>query len=329
MIKENNLPLVTVFTLCYYTKAKFVIDAIESIYNQTYKNIEHIIINDAPDDRTEWPTIKNYIINNNLSSVIIENKINQGINENLNTVLDLNRGEYIIGCSDDVLEENAVERLTDHFNKVNLDVKIVFGDVSIINENNQIIIDSYLKSKGRCPYSVNFSSYLQNKSRFPTLGCMYKSDVFETIGNYDISLIAEDVDMHLRILSKFNSSYCNCIVGSYRRHSSQLSNSSTSWFEHDRLVIFRKWIDIVNKNDKLYIKKTIESFALNSLLNRKFDYKNYSYYNIPIIRFYNFLNYFPVLFKIRLLLRSILLKLKMILGTFFSLLFSQSGTYKF
>lgn len=313
MEKKYNLPLVTIFTLCYYTKSKFVIDAIESIYNQTYKNIEHIIINDAPNDRTEWPTIKNHIVNNNLSSIIIENKLNQGINKNLNTVLDLNRGEYIIGCSDDILEAHAVERLIDHFSKVNLDVKIVFGDVSIINENNKIIKDSYLKSKGLCPpYAVNFSSYLQNKSRFPTLGCMYKSDVFEIIGNYDISLVAEDVDMHLRILSKFKSSYCNCVVGSYRRHSSQLSYNSTSWLEHDRLIIFRKWIDVVNKNDKLYIKKRLESFALNSLLNRKFYYKNYSYYNIPVIRFYNILNYFPVIFKIRLLLRPILSKFKMI-----------------
>ena len=327
MEKDKNSPLVTVFTLCYYTKSKFVIDAIKSISNQTYKNIEHIIINDAPNDLIEWPKIKYFILNNNISPIIIENEVNQGINKNLNTVLGLNRGEFIIGCSDDILEAHAVERLIDHFSKVNFDVKIVFGEVSIINENNQIIKDSYLKSKGLCPpYAVNFSSYLQNKSRFPTLGCMYKSDVFTTIGNYDISLVAEDVDMHLRILSKYNSSYCNCIVGSYRKHSSQLSNNSGLWLEHDRLIIFRKWFDIVNENDKLYIKKTIASFAFNSLLNGKFDYENYSYFNVPVIRFYNKLNNFRVLFKIRLLFRSILLKLRMISSTWFSLLFTPRGS---
>jgi glycosyltransferase involved in cell wall biosynthesis len=98
---EVRLPLVTIFTLVYNTNPKYVMEAIDSIYAQTYKNIEHIIINDNPNDLISWPVIKNYIISNNLPSIIIEHEENYGICKTLNQILQISRGEYLFGCSDD------------------------------------------------------------------------------------------------------------------------------------------------------------------------------------------------------------------------------------
>jgi alpha-1,3-rhamnosyltransferase len=297
MLEKDN-SLVTVFSLCYNTNASFVISAIDSIYNQTYSNIEHIIINDAPDDFTHWPIIREYLSRNNLPSTIIENKTNQGICNNLNRVLDLSRGKYLIGCSDDVLEGDAIRIMVSHYKKLDNDVKIVFGDVSIINEENIITHESYLKAKGY--YSnieeVNFSSYLQNRVRFPTLGCLYKKDVFDKVGNYDNNLIAEDVDMHLRILSIFRCSFCGYKVANYRSHSFQLSQKSQDWFERDRLIIFKKWHGKISSDDTYYVKKRIESMALNALLNRKFDYVRYHGYGSARVELYRyFSSFYPLI----------------------------------
>lgn len=46
---ENNMPLVSVVVPCY-NHQKYVAETIESIINQTYKNIELIVIDDGSKD---------------------------------------------------------------------------------------------------------------------------------------------------------------------------------------------------------------------------------------------------------------------------------------
>jgi glycosyltransferase involved in cell wall biosynthesis len=51
MIKENNNPLVSVL-IPTYNSALYIKDTLESILNQTYKNLEIIVIDDASKDST-------------------------------------------------------------------------------------------------------------------------------------------------------------------------------------------------------------------------------------------------------------------------------------
>ena len=59
----SSIPLVTVITVTYNLikgkREKFIIQCLESVHNQRYSNIEHIVIDGASDDGT-LPLLKKY-----------------------------------------------------------------------------------------------------------------------------------------------------------------------------------------------------------------------------------------------------------------------------
>ena len=62
MIKTNSYPLISILT-CTFNSEKYLKNALESVRNQTYKNIEHIINDSYSTDKT-LEIIKEYIEKN-------------------------------------------------------------------------------------------------------------------------------------------------------------------------------------------------------------------------------------------------------------------------
>ena len=99
---ESN-PLVTIICLCY-NHSDFVVESLNSVINQDYKNIELIIIDDCSSDNSalvikQW--LKNYP-----EILFIKNEVNLGNTKSFNKGLQLAKGDYIIDlASDDVLEK--------------------------------------------------------------------------------------------------------------------------------------------------------------------------------------------------------------------------------
>ena len=88
----SNIPLISVIIPVYNVEL-YVEKAINSILNQTYSNLQIIIIDDCSTDRT-------YEIVQNISKLdsrvlILRNKINSKIVKTLNYGLEYARGEYI------------------------------------------------------------------------------------------------------------------------------------------------------------------------------------------------------------------------------------------
>jgi glycosyltransferase involved in cell wall biosynthesis len=92
------LPLVSIIIPCYNSE-RFIEEAINSAINQTYKNIEVIVINDCSTDKSLD------IITSFSSKIHIENfLVNQGVQRARNRGIELAKGEYIKFLdSDDVL----------------------------------------------------------------------------------------------------------------------------------------------------------------------------------------------------------------------------------
>jgi glycosyltransferase involved in cell wall biosynthesis len=89
-----------------YNNEKYIKDTIESILNQTYQNIELVVVDDCSTDSTwdiissiEDPRMKAY-----------KNEQNLGMSGNWNKCLSLTTGEFVkLICADDVMDNNAIE----------------------------------------------------------------------------------------------------------------------------------------------------------------------------------------------------------------------------
>ena len=92
-----------------YNAEKYLSKTLESVLNQTYKNLEIILINDGSTDNSKEICTK---FANEDKRIIFIDKENGGPSEARNKGLEISKGEYIAFVdSDDYLELNYIERL--------------------------------------------------------------------------------------------------------------------------------------------------------------------------------------------------------------------------
>ena len=119
---QTNDVLVSIITVVYNGE-KYLQQTINSVKNQTYKNIEYIIIDGASTDKT-LDIIKN---NSDVVSYYISEKDN-GLYDAMNKGIKLAKGVLIgIVNSDDWYESNTVEIVVEAYNK-NRDKSIFHAD---------------------------------------------------------------------------------------------------------------------------------------------------------------------------------------------------------
>jgi len=105
MSNPSSLPLVSI-CMPAYNAGIYIEATIRSILDQTYPNIEIIIVNDGSTDATE-SVIKNLSVGNNIT-LINGNRAGQSASENL--AFQHSRGEFIkFFDADDLLSENSIE----------------------------------------------------------------------------------------------------------------------------------------------------------------------------------------------------------------------------
>lgn len=118
MEKNPNISVI----IPMYNAERYVEKCLESIINQTYKNIEVIIINDGSTDNSK-EICENFAKKDNRIKVITTE--NRGAGSARNTGLEMAKGEYISFIdSDDYIVEDYYERLYSMLQKTNADIAI-------------------------------------------------------------------------------------------------------------------------------------------------------------------------------------------------------------
>lgn len=108
----------------FYNVEKYVGRCVESLFTQTYQNVEFIFVNDCSPDRS-INVINEYIEKHHVADKckIISHTENQGICASRNDLLDSATGEYILFIdSDDYIDSDMVELLVEAAVRDNADI---------------------------------------------------------------------------------------------------------------------------------------------------------------------------------------------------------------
>ena len=256
-MEEKDLPLVSVIVPCY-NHEKYVKETIESIVNQTYKNIELIVIDDGSKDNSV-KIIQELADKYNFTFI---HRHNKGLSNTLNEGISLSIGEYICFCaSDDFYTIDKIEK------------QVNFME---INKNDMICYTNMIKF-----YKNGFKRNIQNQKKIsgfifeklflqdfwiPAGTVMYKKVVFQKIGLFDNSLDTEDFDMFLRIAKRFEIGFIDEFLFFYRAHENN-SSSNIRKMENNSIKILNKWKNEENYNKAININKLL-FFVHYASLNR-------------------------------------------------------------
>ena len=175
-----------------YNSEKTITATLDSILNQTYTNIEIIVVNDGSTDAS-----KKIIESYDDYRIKIINKENGGVSSARNVGIKSAHGEYVAFCdSDDIWKPNKLERQIYYIN--------LYKDVDFIGcnrngESVRVLLKSYNKVKKIKFYDMLLKMFPQTST------VIIKKSVFSDIGLYDENQkYAEDGNLWLRICKKKN-----------------------------------------------------------------------------------------------------------------------------
>ena len=167
-------------------------DAIKSVSSQTYKNIEHIIIDGSSSDKTIQIIRKHQ---DKIAKIISEP--DKGIYDALNKGIKNSTGDIIAFLhGDDIYaDEKIIELAVQVIENENIDS--VYADLLYVSKNNTNKIIRNWKA-GKFKYSKLKKGWMPPHPTF-----LVKKEIYKKYGEFDTSLkIAADYDIILRFLGK-------------------------------------------------------------------------------------------------------------------------------
>lgn len=178
-----------------YNGEDSVSDSIESVLNQTYGNLEFIIVNDCSTDGTAQ-IIEEYA-KQDTRIILIHNKTNQKLPRSLNIGFQAATGEYLTWTSDDnIYRKSAIERMV-YALECDSDAGMVYADFTVVNEINDEV--ETWATVVAAPENLRLRNVVG--------ACfLYRHDVADKTGIYDPEMfLAEDYDYWIRI---WNNAKC-------------------------------------------------------------------------------------------------------------------------
>lgn len=186
-----NSPLVSVICLCY-NHANYVREAIQSVIDQTYDNIELIIVDDASTD--DSVKVIDSLITKFDSVNTIYNNDNLGNCKSFNIGLKASKGKYVIDlAADDILHPDRIAMGVKKFQELTEDYGVHYSPIVHIDQNG-----SELGNQLTQTYDGDIYKLLIEKFIISAPSMMIKKSVLEDLNGYDEQLTYEDFDFWIR-----------------------------------------------------------------------------------------------------------------------------------
>lgn len=212
--KTFNKPTVSVIVTAF-NRAKFLSETIQSVLNQTFNDIELLIIDDGSTDNTS--DVVNSFSDARIKYYFQENS---GQNAAKNRGFLLAKGKYItILDSDDVMKPQKLEKQVTLLEQNN-DCGVCFTGVDVIDENGHFVKSlPLLKQKGDFLIYLLEKNYLYNGSN-----ALYRRECLEKTGLFSEKVQRmTDWDLYLRMALYYKFDYIDENLLNYRVHSNNMS----------------------------------------------------------------------------------------------------------
>lgn len=264
-----------------YKVEKYLEKCIQSVINQTYENLQIILVDDGSPDNC-GKICDEYAKKDHRIEVI--HKSNGGLSDARNKGLEMAKGEYIgFVDSDDYIEADMYEVLYNLLKQYNADVSICNfytvsqGKISIKNADNGINEYNRIEILKEILLDKNIQSYAWNK--------LYKKELFDEI-KYPIGKKYEDIGTTFYLLEK-----CNKVVVTgkseyyYINRQDSIVNNVTESTITDYIELIMQRYDYIEENikelssyNKDYLKRILKTAEKDiKSLNEVGDYTKKKY----------------------------------------------------
>ena len=251
--------LVTIIVPIYNVE-KYLKECIESIINQTYKNLEIILVNDGSTDDS-LKICMNYKKKDN--RIVIINKTNGGLSDARNKGIDAANGKYICFVdSDDYISSAYVELLYNEARKNNTD--IVLCGIKYVNDEKKILSEyAYKKNFVKSGKELLIDYYQENGVEvIVAWNKLYKRELFNTY-RYNVGKIHEDEFLTYKILYNLDKvSIISDKLYYYRKNDTSIVNKKFNLKRLDLLEALENRMRFFKEKseNKLYIL-TVELYV--------------------------------------------------------------------
>ena len=285
----NENPLISICCVSY-NHEKFITKCIESIWNQDYKNIEIIVVDDGSNDNS-LAILEKLKLTSPFPMTVLPQKNTGNIGKNFNRALKHSNGKYValISCDDYYYTDMASSQI-EIFKKNQNIILIICSQITGVDEfntiNNHLLPP--LKIREICNPIINDLLDLEFKleSSFYLQGSVIRKDALDAVGCFDEDMTGDDIVLRTKLFLyiKNNSEYDFKIIDKpccyYRIHSNNIHKNSIRqmkivseylekyWPKKKPPKIFYRWLKYAIKNNSF--KEIIVMFRLNKTLKKSF-----------------------------------------------------------
>lgn len=244
-----------------FNNAHYLKECLDSVAQQSYKNLEIIIVDDCSTDNS-INIIKNYE-KHDIRIRLIQNEINQKVSKTRDIGIKESTGNWIttLDSDDFYYSTKKIEEEMKLILTYNSNYNIAFSGIIHVTQQGNLL--SKIMTSNTLKTGDIFEEIITRNCAIPR-DFIFSKELYELVGGYDENIpLYEDWDLKIRLSKKANFLFTGIDGIAYRRHKNGLSS-----IKHDE---HKKWIKLIfDKNSKELDNKD----KLLKILEKNFNFKD-------------------------------------------------------